>query len=419
MPAFRKFPYIHWTFLLAISFPAAGARAESAAHSMALMLAPLAVGVVRGRDGAELKDEAKKQWDSTVMVSVPGKGTCSGFVIGDCVITAAHCVEIGKDHYISTGTDGDSHLAVTRRLAVAPKEEGSPDLAVIKMGAKTPEGVGYTRAVIPKDAPSFDDPKQRKIGSLFGYGANKIGLVPVFAEGTKDVIDAKTKVEGGGEKRHGSTALISMTDTDGKPLINVEGREGDPDAPNAPLEGDSGGPLIYQGKLHGIAASRRFTLRIAADGKNTQINGGHYTPVARYSEWITKQLDRLSCETNFTAKSKAAEVNTEIVRFVNSSVAGADKDGTMARMMFMPEAQQKYIRQLVAARIEAQTGAAPKDIEKLKVMLDFTDTDRPYFTANHIRLMLADPANRRRVFSVVVKTSVDGKPEDLVKITPG
>lgn len=323
--------------LLLISVFCFSAIAFGEAHSILLQLAPLSLGIVGGRP-------TEKHRYVVELVGSDG-GICTGTLLeGGCVLTARHCRRKGVTYTVKSGKDGATTISRGSEFETWGKDDDAEtDAAILKLQIPVSSEMSLNRSVLAEERPVI--PKDGVVeGEIVGYGMS----------GTEEKNETWKDV-GAGTKRAGSAALLGFggavdekallgraVTTTGKILWVSR-------SPNIAARGDSGGPLIVDGKIVGIAAEVQGKLLMGKDGERPagyetkplaqEVTGAQYTSVADNHKEIIKAMDRAKCSEN-SLESVTASLKTALkgdrARFDWADVKGPVRTAveTQARRLY-------------------------------------------------------------------------------------
>jgi hypothetical protein len=213
----------------------------------------------------------------------------TGYVIGSCVITAAHSVIEHQESLVFIGKNPQSPSAGGfRQIKLGAGDQASADIAIIKLegelGELPPGFSGKRSDLAAEPMPEASDEKPIDV-NIVGYGLRK-------APGETET----EKCKGGGIAKYvGSGKLQNDSSTT---LWTIPG-------PQSAQKGDSGGPLFYGGKIYGFA-SRSFTR------EKSGVPTVAYAPVYENLELINKALDELGCGGGESVHPKAKTSKVEV-----------------------------------------------------------------------------------------------------------
>jgi secreted trypsin-like serine protease len=149
------------------------------ARGLALLISLVLSGGPAGAlDGADLADRTVQRY--TVVVA-GAKGRCSGVVLApDIVLTAAHCVRRGERLQVGGNLGGALQTPsllgpvaeIVQHPLYAPKDPGSPDLAILKLEKALPDR--FVPAVLNPRSPGIGDDL---IAAGFGKSDSGAGVV--------------------------------------------------------------------------------------------------------------------------------------------------------------------------------------------------------------------------------------------------
>lgn len=282
--------------LLLISIFCLSAIAFGEAHSILLQLAPLSLGIVGGRP-------TEKHRYVVELVGSDG-GICTGTLLeGGCVLTARHCKRRGVTYTVKSGKEGATTISRGSEFETWGKDDDAQtDAAILKLQIPVSSEMSLNRSVLAEERPAI--PKDGVVeGEIVGYGMS----------GTEEKNETWKDV-GAGTKRAGSAALLGFggavdeTALLGRAVSTRGNILWVSRSPNIAARGDSGGPLIVDGKIVGIAAEVQGKLLMGKDGERPpgyetkplaqEVTGAQYTSVADNHKEIIKAMDRAKCSEN-------------------------------------------------------------------------------------------------------------------------
>ena len=313
MPNFRKLSQC--LFPIVVCFPVSWAQAQSLSHviqsAVRAIAVPSNVGVLNGEVATET------DFPGVVRVSIKdnatGKDTiCSGFVIEGCVVTSRHCTGENSHYEIGTGPNGVFFSDVTELKRKEGKGHEN-DIAILKLRRPPSTALSSPRESIAEAPIAIDQDRNHKETNtvdIVGYGHVRVREF----QGTK--IN-----DGAGKKHWGNVTVTSYGNvTNTGSVIENDGNNGDPTTPTmifsnnypqAVAPGDSGGPMIRNGKIYGIATfiihrtaqkSEDQTFFAAPPEEKpfliTNIIRSSHISLAHGTEarkWLFENLDRLDC----------------------------------------------------------------------------------------------------------------------------
>jgi hypothetical protein len=243
----------HWTPLLWTAVLATGAVAIACTHAgdeESSWLTGQTAGVRGGQETGE--------YDYVVSLAEGNTGTCTGFMVTPfCGITAAHCDE-DRAARGKLGFRGDGPRA---DIVSVVRMEGE-DIAVFKLDAEDTGARGW-----PHVALSYDEMPEGNFQdvTMVGYGENANGA-------------------GAGTKRVGTGAYAG--EDNGLYVV----MPGGPGVGQIVCEGDSGGPLLFQGKAWGVMS------QLATNGGCEAVQHGHYARTASQPAQLKSIIAHLECD---------------------------------------------------------------------------------------------------------------------------
>lgn len=207
--------------------------------------------------GADVADRTVQRF--TVVVA-GGKGRCSGVVLApDIVLTAAHCVRQGERFHVGDNFGGGYQTQLSPVAEIvphplyAPRDPGSPDLAILKLAKPLPD----------RFVPAVLNPRSLRVGDdliVAGYGKSAPG-----DPGTGVVL--RMVLQRVSQSIRGWVVLSRVGE----------------DAANAG-PGDSGGPVFAYRGMHSLVG-----LMVAVAGKQTKA-----VALSAHYDWIRETMRKLS-----------------------------------------------------------------------------------------------------------------------------
>ncbi len=244
----------------------------------------------------------------TVMLSTPKRDStksetelCTGTMLGGCILTAAHCIDVGDETFVYSGERPNLERPLDRTFERRIKGKGgtADDIAIIKPSKHLPVasfgkevladkpldndvgrvtimgyGVAGTKEV------ESEDPATPPEKVDYGGGRRRVGVSWMKGYGT---MDPKTTKINYSDSKTGDELIVSRTTPEGE-LLNIAGG------------GDSGGPLYYQGKIYGTAiAGLMKNPEMFVAPKAVHTNTAVYTSMVKQRKWILDTMDELGC----------------------------------------------------------------------------------------------------------------------------
>ena len=233
-------------------------REANQARCLALAISLLLSGGPAGAlVGADVADRTVQRF--TVVVAGT-KGRCSGVVLApDIVLTAAHCVRRGERFQIGGNVGGgyQTGLGLVAEFVAhplyAPKDAGSPDLAILKLEKPLPDR--FVPAVLNPRVPGVGDDL-----IVAGYGKS------ASADSGASVV-LRMVLQRVSQSIRGWVILTSVGE----------------DAANAG-PGDSGGPVFAYRGMHSLVG-----LMVGVSGKRTKA-----VAISAHTDWIRETMRKLA-----------------------------------------------------------------------------------------------------------------------------
>jgi secreted trypsin-like serine protease len=229
-------------------------RARCLALGISLLLS---AGPASALVGADVADRTVQRF--TVVVA-GAKGRCSGVVLTqDIVLTAAHCVRRGERFHVGGNLGGEVQTTLSPVAEIiqhplyAPKDAGSPDLAVLKLAKPLPDR--FVPAVLNPRVPSVGDDL---IVAGYGKSASADSGVSVMLRMVLQRVSQSIR---------GWVILTSASE----------------DAASA-APGDSGGPVFAYRGMHSLVG-----IMVAVSGKQTKA-----VALAAHTDWIRETMRKLA-----------------------------------------------------------------------------------------------------------------------------
>jgi Trypsin len=223
---------------------------------LALVILPLlSAGQAGALVGADVADRTVQRF--TVVVS-GARGRCSGVVLApNVVLTAAHCVRPGERHHIGGDLAGGNRppsllspvAEIVQHPLYAPKDSGSPDLAILKLERPLPD----------RFVPAVLNPRGLSVGDNLiaaGYGKSDSGAGAVLR-----------------------MVLLRVSESiRGWVILTSVGEDASRAGP-----GDSGGPVFAYRGMHSLVA-----LMVGVSEKRTKA-----VALAAHYDWIRETMRKL------------------------------------------------------------------------------------------------------------------------------
>ncbi|MDO9061751.1 MAG: trypsin-like serine protease [Bradyrhizobium sp.] len=232
------------------------------ANCLALVILPLlSGGPASALVGADVADRTVQRF--TVVVA-GAKGRCSGVVLAaDIVLTAAHCIRRGERYQVGGNlgagfqTQPPSLLSPVAEIVAhplyAPKDSGSPDLAILKLAKPLPDR--FIPAVLNPRVPGIGDDL-----IAAGFGRSAAGDSAADVALRMVLLRVSQSIRG----------WVVLT------RVGEEASEAGP--------GDSGGPVFAYRGMHSLVG-----LMVGVSGSQTKA-----VALAAHYGWIRETMRKLA-----------------------------------------------------------------------------------------------------------------------------
>jgi hypothetical protein len=368
-----------WLAVLAIFVTSVLAKLVLAGpvHSFLNATLPLEVAIVGGDTGDDLTGVTRTRLENTLYLKTPlpqvvkdGKlfdqlKWCSGSWIGRCVLTAAHCLQkatgatsvfAGKEPRTEMETQPDLLGRGTR------KGVANTEIEILRLDIDPAPGKSWSRNILAKE-PIDEVELQRSstIVQLFGLGSNK------------------ENETGYGIRRWGNALLEYYVNHKGVRQFMTRA------FPAYIREADSGGSAFIGDFLHGVSTHPAWNKN------DPKWRGSTHASVPHAWNKIVTQLDRLNCETKFTADSPRQVLEDELVAFAVGHFR--EKQGVAQAFSELSQLERQFFKKLLVSRFSDRLAT-----------LSFDIVPQSFSRSEGLRLTLVGRGEKPQSFSVTIRT---------------